>query len=406
MQTQSIATRLFILIMLALPIKGFCVQDSIPPTLAALPGAVDQQAQQVEKQVQQVEKEVQKAEKEIQELKSVQEHFLQTRLDERITKIVNTPDFVRAANTSICAISLSNSLADYLNDVSSLNNPANGDLGFSLSQKVEGMMERHIFKNKKKNGFARVMEVSKSIIEHPLVSTLTSALPIVSSLGSVVDLVSNVAIQDPSVPIADVNSFRDEMSKYVTHYQGLADATSKFQLRITTVQERAETLQVFLKNFAVQRIANILPGQETGANKAENLRKILVEVYEKEKVVKAVEATVAKYKQGDEVSQEKALTDPALVYPDFVVHEARFFYDEMVAISKEYVAAFNDYQADLMVILEKSKAFGDAEKINAKITAMKLKLDKVEATFLNAVHVEEVESRFKALVRTQVNPAN
>ena len=335
------------------------------------------------------------------DVKKAQNTFLQTDMDERITKIVNTPDFVRAANVSLNAISLSNSLTDYLSDVSTLNNPTNGDLGFSLSQKVESMLEDDIFKDtKKKGGLARLIEVVKSIIENPLVSSLTSAIPIVNSLGSVMNLVNNMAVENPDVPVENVNKFRADLSKYVQHYQGLADATTKFQGNVYGVQERTEELQIKLKSFTTQRIENLFPGQSEAASKETSLRIVLLEVYQKERVVKTLETVMAKYKLEGDVSLEKALIDPQLVYPEYVVNEARFLLDELVAISQDYVVSFNDYQHELELVLGKSKEFGDSEKIDQKIALMRVKLSKVEASFLDAVQVEEVEARFKALART------
>jgi len=340
--------------------------------------------------------------KELSAVKSAQNTFLQTQLNERITKISNTPDFVRAANVSVNALVLSNSLSDYLNDVSSLNNPNNADLGFSLSQKVTDLLASNLFKDPKKKGFSRFMDIASGIIQHPLVSSLTSALPIVSSLNSVMNLVNNAAIQSPEMPIDDVNKFRDEISKFVAHYQGLADATTHFQAAVIGVQERSDELQITLKSFTTQRIGNLYPAKMESVSKETSLRKVLVDVYEKEKVVKTVQEVLVKYNQNGATSQELALTDPQLVYPEYAVNEARFIYDELNAVSQEYVNSFNEYNNEIIQILEKSKTLGNSEKIDKKIALMKDKLSKVEEAFLNAVHVEEVESRFKALARTHI----
>lgn len=343
---------------------------------------------------------------ELKEVKETQTVFLQTQLDERVTKIINTPDFVRAANVSLNALVLSNSLTDYLNDVSNLNNPTNDELGFSLTHRVEEIMARHIGTGKNKKGFARVMEIAKGVVEHPLVSTLTSAIPVVNSLGSVIDLVNGFAVQNHDVPVQEVNLLREEVTKYVQHYQSLADATRKFQGTVAAVQERTTELQLILISFTNQRVENLFPEQAAEAVAAPSLRNVLLKIYEKDRVVQSVQTVLAKYKDGEEASLGQVLTDPHMVYPEYVVNEARFMLDELVAITKEYIIAFNEYQNDLRAVLEKSKDLGEAEKIDRKIALLDEKLKKVEEAFLNAVHVEEVEYRFKALARTQVTETN
>jgi hypothetical protein len=263
-------------------------------------------------------------------------------------------------------------------------------------------MAADVFKDPKKKGFARLMDMASGILAHPLVSTITSAIPVVSSLTSVMNMVNNSAVQNPEIPLDDVNKFRDDISKYVAHYQGLADATNHFQEAVVGVQERSEELQIALKSFTIQRISNLYPAQSDAVAKETSLRKVLVDIYEKEKVGKTIQEVLSKYNQGGNISREKALTDPQLVYPEYVVNEARFIFDEMSAVSQEYISSFTEYEHEIEAVLEKSKTLGNAEKIDKKIALMKTKLIKVEEAFLNAVHIEELESRFKALARTHV----
>ncbi len=337
------------------------------------------------------------------EVRETQNVLVETQIQERITKIVNTPDFVRAANVSLNALVLSNSLTDYLNDVSDLNNPTNSDLGFSLTQRVEELMEQHIFANsKRKKGFTRVMEITRGVLQHPLVSTFASAIPVVNSLGSVMDMVNNVAVNDPDLPIQKVDEFREEITRYVQHYQGLSDATRKFQGTVMAVQERTDEMRIMLKSFTVQRVTNLFPDQVELAADDPSLRNVLLRIYEKERVADTVDKILIRYRQDKEASGISVLTDPHLVYPEYVVNEARFILDELNAITQEYLVACGEYQQNLEDVLRKSKDIGDAEKIDRRIAMLQEKLKKVEAAFLNAVHVEEVEYRFKALAKTHI----
>ncbi|HOY06221.1 MAG TPA: hypothetical protein PLO67_12515 [Saprospiraceae bacterium] len=339
------------------------------------------------------------------EMRETQNVLVQTQIQERVTKIVNTPDFVRAANVSLNALVLSNSLTDYLNDVSDLNNPNNSDLGFSLTQRVEELMEQHVFAGagKPKKGFPRVMEITRGVLQHPLVSTFTSAIPVVNSLSSVMDLVTNLAVNDPSIPVEGVNAFRENIIRYVQHYQGLSDATRKLQGTVMAVQERTDEMRIMLKSFTVQRVTNLFPDQVDQAAAEPSLRNVLLHIYEKDRVTDTIGKILIRYQQDKQPGDISVLTDPRFVYPEYVVNEARFILDELHAITQEYLVAFTEYQHDLEAVLQQSKDIGDADKIDRKILVLQSKLKKVEDAFLNAVHVEEVEYRFKALAKTRIS---
>lgn len=340
----------------------------------------------------------------IERVRSVQDSYMHTRLNERITRIVHTPDFVRSASVTLNALILSNSLTDYLNDVNNLNNPTNDDLGFSLSHSIEDLLIQYIKTGKKQKGFPRVMEIARNMVQNPLVQSFTSAIPVVNSLSSVVELVSSFAIGSDEIPTENVSRFREEVSRYVQHYQGLAEATNAFQGTVFAIKERTQELDLILRIFTEQRIEHMFPQNLAQAQGAEQLRNILLDIYNKDRVEDKVREILGSYTtQSKYMMWESALNDPLLTYPDYAITEARFLLDELLAITEEYVIAINNYQDDLEMVLEKSKDLGDSDKIDRKVNFLRDKLATVEEAFLNAVHVQEVDYRFRAMLERSNN---
>ena len=340
----------------------------------------------------------------LKQVRNVQESMLEDNLKSRVQKVVNTTEFVRSANVSLSALVLSNSLTDYLNNVTDLNNPTNRDLGFSLVKSIDKLIEDEIFKGKDRVGGAgkgKFLQIVDNILAMPLIKTFTTTIPVVSSLTSITQLVTNTAITDKNVSSKDLENFREEIGVFIAHYEGLASASRDFNAKITVVSERTLAISLMLRSFAYQRIGSLKPNiieNETLKNKS--LREMLLDHYDQISVRNQIKEVLASYTSDDKLDIQGALASDRLNYPDFVINEARFILDEIETISKEYLVAFDEYQVALEGVLNHSKDIGDPEKIDRKIDELRYKLKEVEAAFLNAVHVEDVNRKFDLLINS------
>jgi hypothetical protein len=341
----------------------------------------------------------------LKEVQDVQEGMLYGQLQSRIQKVINTSEFVGSANVSLNALVLSNSLTDYLNNVSDLNNPTNKDLGFSLVKSVEELVDQEIFQGRKRAGGAgrgKFLQILNNILEMPLTKTITSTIPVVSSLTSISQMVTSTVLEDKNLSARDLEDFRDRLGVYVAHYEGLARATHEFDIKISVLSERTLSVQLMLRNFAYQRIGALdAEVVKDDMLKEYSLRKILLDHYDQSFVRKKVNQIVEENTVDGKLNYQAILAAEELDYPDFVINEARFILDEIETISQEYLASFDDYQKSLEQVLQHSKDIGDSEKIDRKIEELRKKLIEVEMAFLNAVHVEEVKRKFEMLVETE-----
>ena len=355
---------------------------------------------------------VRKMEKDIQALQKTQTSMFEGQLRDRVHKIVNTTEFVRSANVSLNALVLSNSLTDYLNDVSSLNNPTNQELGFSLTQTIIKNLEQNIFKGRKKAGgglLSKCLSIVKNVIEKPITKIVTTAVPVVGAMNSVSQMVYGMALRDDKISVDDVDNFRNEIGKFIAHYERLAIANRDFTNTVNSVRERTISVQMLLRNFTYQRLSTLRPAEFNPADEFDaqkivdekNFRNIMLHDYERNVILGKVNEIIRQYANDGNINFETALADKQLEYPDYIIGEAKFIVDEIEAISEEYILAFNRYQENVEHVLEQSKDIGDAAHIDRKIQFLREKLEKVEEAFINAVHVEEVAYKFRQLVEAE-----
>ncbi len=107
--------------------------------------------------------------------------------------------------------------------------------------------------------------------------------------------------------------------------------------------------------------------------------------------------SIVAYTQNGTLQYKQILADQRLHYPSYALTQTRFVYDELDALTKEYILALQEYQTNLETVLNKAKAFGDGAKIDQKIEALRSQLVAVEKALIDAVNMEDVKAQFNAL---------
>ncbi len=333
------------------------------------------------------------------EMHEAQVAQMKAELDERRHRVVETAAFVKTANVSLNTLVLSNALTDYLNKVGDLNNPTNEDLGFSITEKVSEMVENDIFKDKKKLGSkkkGRFLGIVGNLINNPLTQTLTLGMSgVVTSLTGIDQMVTNTALETDDVSIDELQIFREKLKQYVVHYQSLSHANTQFEHKLTNIKIRIEALQQLMKNFVNERI-NTLYNQKSSADDL-TLTQLIQKQYDIRDIEQHVEKLNVAYTQNGELQYEEILADARLNYPSYALTQTRFVYDELDALTKEYILALKEYQTNLETVLNKAKAFGEASKIDQKIEVLREQLVSVEKALVDAVNLEDVKTQFQAL---------
>jgi hypothetical protein len=330
---------------------------------------------------------------------------LKLEVENRIKKATLFADFLQSANTSVNAMLLSSNLSAYLNDVSALNNPTNQDLGFSLAEQVEKVMEKNVFKGRAKiagQEKGRFMGFVKNILNSPITTAIAGIFPVVSSITSVTNMVAGAALGDKDISVQDVAGFNTDLKVFVAHYEGLAAASYQFNVANITIKAKLDQLQNLLRNIAHDRIDGLYEAGKVdqASLQAAKLSDILDQHYNATKVEVQMQAVLNSFKEGDKINYASALNDKRFLFPDYEIGRASSVSDLLDAHASEILVALGNYQHNLEAVLTKSKeaGIGDGAKIDARILQMRKSLEEVVKSFENAVHTKDVHNKFQRLV--------
>ena len=319
-------------------------------------------------------------------------------LRQRTEKIVSTAEFVNVANTSLNSIQQFEATSSYLNIVSSLNNPQNMDLGFSLAKEINNVLEETVIKGQNKiNGIksGRFLSFVDNIISSPITESITSAVPVVNSIKSVIDLVMGTAIQGNDVEVEDVAKMKSSLKVYIEHYAALAKAQTEFEQNLANLNIRKDALTSLLGQFSSERINTLSPNTISDPDNVKDLNTVLLDHYEKENVQQQVNAIINENPNNPEIT----LNDNRLFYPNYAISQAKLITDEIDALTKEYISAYDSYQKRLVEVLNNSKQnnIGDAAKIDDKIKELDSSLNNTIYSFKQGVNNKRLSSKFKNL---------
>lgn len=317
----------------------------------------------------------------------------QSRLNTQKEKIIKTCIYVGHASNSFDALDAALAQSDYLSDITKLNNPTNTDLGFSLSDDITILLKQKIIKgNSKFNGrkVGKFLEFVKNIIKNPIVTSITSAIPAVSAISSVVDLVSGIAVRERGVSVKDFTEFKRALDKYIVHYNGLAKANHNFNTNIQNLKIKLEALRTVMNNYTLERIRTINPN--ANINTDQEMYKVIATYYDPTDIQRYINDILKQYEyKNGEVNYTPALNDKRLSYPFYAINQAQFIRQELESLTNEYISSYKDYHKAIKKVLEKSKPLSKKpEKINQKLELLTQKLGRLVSTFEKNVKIDRV----------------
>lgn len=322
-------------------------------------------------------------------------HTAQRQFSFRKNRIILTSEFVYVANVSLNSIRQFDATATYLSKISSLNNPANTDLGFSLTEEVDNILKKNIVKgNKKINGASsdKFMSFMTNIIESPITDGFASAVPVVGAIRSVIDIVIGTAIQGKDVSLQDVSKVKEGLKVYIEHYEGLAGAQEKFDQNLANLSIRTHALTELLNVYTVERINTLAPNTVKSSDTL-GLTALINKHYTTREVQAKIEAII----QGNPTAFESHLVNHQLFYPEYALNQAKFIRDEVESLREQYILTFRAYQRSLEEVLNNSRKIGNENDINSIIAELNKRLATVEKNFNESVNVESVNSKFRQL---------
>ncbi|MEM6700250.1 MAG: hypothetical protein AAF806_07165 [Bacteroidota bacterium] len=338
----------------------------------------------------------------IRSISETQLYTNKTLVERNLDRAKNATEFVESATTALNALDLTNQIFAYTDQITALNNPENRELGFSLSERIEKILEEEIFQGRQKvNKIKKThfLNVCNNVLTSPITTSLTDGLPVVGSIKSIVELVVSTSLQGDEIKVEDITDLKRKLSAYVEYYQGLESALSAFETKVNAIDVRTEALKLLLRNFVIDRVKTLHPDMD--ANNLEiQLNKLLIDHYNYRLVSTDVNKIITSDYTDDSgnIYYSLAINDQRLRFPDFAVGQSRFITDEIEAITSEYEAALNIYQKSIEDVLQKSKSIGNDAKIDRKVQQLQeAKVQVVQAIKRN-INLPKIKKSYQALV--------
>ena len=316
-------------------------------------------------------------------------------LKQQRAKIVNTVDFIRSANTSLNALQVAGSVSTYLDNIGQLNNPANSELGFALSDDIIKILDARILTKKGlKTNPTKFSAIVKEVLNSPVTNAFTKSIPVVSNIKGVIDLVINLTASEKNVEVEDLQKLKNDLKKYIEHYEGLEQANLNFTSNLNNLNVRLDALKLILKNYTTERLRPINPS--VNVDTFRSLTNLVNRHCDKEDAQMKVDRIMEECKNDNGTfNYEKALSDKRLYYPEYAINQAQVIYDELESISRGFLSNLYTYQRNIDKVLTNSKnnKLGDTGKIDLKIKSLEGLLVNVTDAVKNSVNIDDLQNK-------------
>ena len=335
----------------------------------------------------------------IKRITNAQLFTLDKTLKQQRAKIVNSIDFIRSANTSLNAMQVAGSVSSYLDNVGQLNNPANDELGFALTDDIVKILDARILSKKGiKTNPNKFISLVKEVMNAPLTSSFAKSIPIVSNIKGVIDLVVNLTASEKNVEVDDLIKMKNDMKKYVEHYEGLEQANAAFTSNLNSINVRIDVLKSIIRNYTLERLRPINPS--VSIDTFRNLTSLVNRYGDKEDAQTKVDRIIEGHSDGKgKINYEKALSDPQLYYPEYAVNQAQVIYDELESVSRTFLTNLYTYQQNIEKVMTNSKnnKLGDVGKIDLKTKNLSILLHNVSDAIKNSVNLDDLQTKLRRI---------
>src|SRR5258705_3805379 len=132
------------------------------------------------------------------------------------TGILSIAYFIESANNSINSLNGLLKKDSYRNQVTTLNNPVNNELGFSLKNEILIAL-KPLLDKAKRTDHKKFKDVIENFLTNPEengISAVKKYLPILGIFSTVLSLVCNLVIAVRNISTEDLNEFISKVQKY------------------------------------------------------------------------------------------------------------------------------------------------------------------------------------------------
>jgi hypothetical protein len=303
--------------------------------------------------------------------------------------------FIESANNSVNSLNGLLKKDNYRNKITSLNNPANNDLGFNLKSEILTALKPLLAKAKRTDT-RKFKEVVENFLNNPEengIGSVKKYLPALGIFSTVLSLVGNLVIMEKTITQQDLNEFVNKIQQYFMQYEKLNMINEQFSQQLQNLLERAEEAKEDLKEFLVECI-----GMLNGSLTKQTLKELQVEhliqkYYDPQKLQAWLDTC--------QTSSDK------LLYPPDAPTSVKLLTSRIKKLQKEFESVYQENYSQLKELIASLKTAIpnlDQEQIaKTKSELDKLYSDSRQADLIN-LNINLVDERMNTVCRNINSP--
>jgi flagellar motor protein MotB len=200
--------------------------------------------------------------------------------------ILSVAYFIESANNSVNSLTSLLKKDNYRNRITTLNNPVNNELGFSLKNEILAALKPILDKAKKTDG-GKFKDIIENFLNNPEENGIKSVkkyLPALGIFSTVLSLVGNLVIVEKSITKEDLNKFIAKVQQYFFQYEKLNEINEQFGEKVEKMLERSAEIKEDLKDFLVECITTMNPSISKQSLKEIAVESLLQKYYDPQKL--------------------------------------------------------------------------------------------------------------------------
>jgi uncharacterized protein YqiB (DUF1249 family) len=306
------------------------------------------------------------------------------------SSILSIAYFIESANNSVNSLNSLLKKDNYRNKITTLNNPVNNELGFSLKNEILAALKPILDKTKRTDPkkFRDVIENFLSNPEENGISSVKKYLPVLGIFTTVLSLVGNLVIAERNITREDLNQFIAKVQQYFSQYEKLNTINEQFGAQLQKLVERSEEIKEDLKEFLADCISNLNKTIPKQSLKGMQVEVLIQRYYDPQKLQSWLDT--ARLKQDDNF------------YPFDAPTSARLLTAGIKKLQKEFEALYSDnYKQlkDLLSSLKNTIPDLDEEQLSRTNTDIdRLYNDSRQADVIN-LNISQVDERMNRVCR-------
>lgn len=297
--------------------------------------------------------------------------------------ILSIAYFIESANNSINSLNSLLKKDNYRNKITTLNNPVNNELGFSLKNEILVALKPILDKAKRTDPkkFKEVIENFLSNPEENGISSVKKYLPVLGIFSTVLSLVGNLVINERNITREDLNQFIAKVQQYFSQYEKLNTINEQFGVQLQKLVERSEEIKEELNEFLVDCICTMDKTKSKQSLKNIKVEALIQQYYDPQKLQGWLDTARIK--------------PEGLLYPFDAPTSAKLLTSGIKRLQKEFETLYSDNYKQLKELLTSLKnTIPDLDeeqlaRTNNDIDKLYNESRLADVTNLNINHVDE-----------------